>query len=554
MTPRASIEARVLVTPRMRPLWVEGRTVHQVGLAVSLGLQRPGERRRRQRSAGDLAKSPTCASWKPRRWSATSSPDAAREDAAAIDARFEKRRSSRHEHRSPHFSPTRRCASAAKPARSPARNGTARSRRLQLDRQSPTTTPGAVGHSTWRHVKFVEHAPEPGIGGNNADLASWDFRPTSASTAKTPDAWKACPTGAIVRTEFGGVLLQPDVCNGCSYCVVACPFGVVQTNTRRRPRLQVHFLLRPAESRTEAGLRDRRVRPSRSSSARSSRCEIVAAGAHEGTAVPRHGRRALLRSAAHQRRRHPRSFHRARRSAAIQPAAQPRSADDLFEKRGGRVRPLPLGFCWSAASSHSSGAGDERVERRLPNIDLGREKRLYAIRAKKPNARARSRRSACVRQARPFPSLRPQTGYYGIPMLKEPQWTWEIPLYFFVGGAAGSAAVIGTMAHWTGADLRLRATAATSLPAERCSPARLLISDLGRPERFLDMLRVFKPQSPMSMGAWTLAGFGTFSGAAAFAELPHRFHRDPCRSACSATLPKASHASSGFPFPTTPAS
>jgi formate dehydrogenase iron-sulfur subunit len=43
---------------------------------------------------------------------------------------------------------------------------------------------------------------------------------------------EACPTGSIVRTEFGGVYVQPDICNGCSYCVVACPFGVVQKNKK----------------------------------------------------------------------------------------------------------------------------------------------------------------------------------------------------------------------------------------------------------------------------------------------------------------------------------
>ena len=45
----------------------------------------------------------------------------------------------------------------------------------------------------------------------------------------------------------------------------------------------------------------------------------------------------------------------------------------------------------------------------------------------------------------PFPKASPEDGYYGIPMLKQPQWKWEVPLYFFVGGAAGSAAVVGAM-------------------------------------------------------------------------------------------------------------
>lgn len=88
---------------------------------------------------------------------------------------------------------------------------------------------GAVGHSTWRHVKFVEHAPQPGHGGNSGDVAaSWTFSSDVCKHCENAGCLEACPTGAIVRTEFGGVYVQPDVCNGCSYCVVACPFGVIQ--------------------------------------------------------------------------------------------------------------------------------------------------------------------------------------------------------------------------------------------------------------------------------------------------------------------------------------
>lgn len=119
----------------------------------------------------------------------------------------------------------------------------------------------------------------------------------------------------------------------------------------------------------------------------------------------------------------------------------------------------------------------------------------------------------------PFPMASPQTGYYGIHLLKEPQWSWEIPPYFFVGGAAGSAAVIGAMAHWVGKDRELARDCRYVAAAGTIISSALLVSDLGRPARFLAMMRVFKPQSPMSMGAWTLAVFGTFSGAAALAEI-----------------------------------
>ena len=66
---------------------------------------------------------------------------------------------------------------------------------------------------------------------------------------------ESCPTGAIIRTEFDTVYVQPDICNGCGYCVVNCPFGVIDRRAGRRPRLEVHALLRPAAGRHDAGLR-----------------------------------------------------------------------------------------------------------------------------------------------------------------------------------------------------------------------------------------------------------------------------------------------------------
>ena len=92
---------------------------------------------------------------------------------------------------------------------------------------------GAVGHSTWRHVKFVERLAEPGTGGNEQEYdASWTFSSDVCKHCENAGCLEACPTGSIVRTEFGGVFVQPDICNGCSYCVVSCPFGVVQRNPK----------------------------------------------------------------------------------------------------------------------------------------------------------------------------------------------------------------------------------------------------------------------------------------------------------------------------------
>src|SRR5437763_3101110 len=127
-------------------------------------------------------------------------------------------------------------------------------------------------------------------------------------------------------------------------------------------------------------------------------------------------------------------------------------------------------------------------------------------------------KSAGIRPAgSPFPIASPDTGYYGIPLLKKPSWTWEIPLYFFVGGAAGAAAVMGAIADYTGADRKLVRDARWIAAAGAVISPALLVSDLGRPARFLSMMRVFKPQSPMSVGVWTLLGFSGGAAAAAFA-------------------------------------
>ncbi|HJR59749.1 MAG TPA: 4Fe-4S dicluster domain-containing protein [Vicinamibacterales bacterium] len=95
---------------------------------------------------------------------------------------------------------------------------------------------GGLGHSTWRHVKFVERAVDLAVTGHadagyRSNVFRWDFSSDVCKHCENAGCLEACPTGSIVRTEFGGVFIQPDICNGCGYCVVTCPFGVVD----RRP-------------------------------------------------------------------------------------------------------------------------------------------------------------------------------------------------------------------------------------------------------------------------------------------------------------------------------
>jgi len=113
----------------------------------------------------------------------------------------------------------------------------------------------------------------------------------------------------------------------------------------------------------------------------------------------------------------------------------------------------------------------------------------------------------------PFPKAASATSYNGNPVLKPPTWTWQVPLYFFVGGVAGTSAVIALVAHVSGNAQLWRAGLWIAFAGALISPP-LLIADLGRPSRFLNMLRVFKLQSAMSVGAWTLAAFSSAAGLA----------------------------------------
>jgi len=111
--------------------------------------------------------------------------------------------------------------------------------------------------------------------------------------------------------------------------------------------------------------------------------------------------------------------------------------------------------------------------------------------------------------------------YPGRPVLKRPVWTWEVPAYFFVGGLAGASALLGLVADLAGQRSLARNARLAAAAGAAVSPA-LLVSDLGRPWRFANMLRVFRPTSPMSIGSWTLAAFGGAATIAALSEVTGR--------------------------------
>jgi formate-dependent nitrite reductase membrane component NrfD len=115
---------------------------------------------------------------------------------------------------------------------------------------------------------------------------------------------------------------------------------------------------------------------------------------------------------------------------------------------------------------------------------------------------------------RPLVPREQPTTYYDRPIVKPPVWKPEIPFYFFFGGLAGASAVLATTATFARRPALARRAWAGAFVGVTVSPL-LLIKDLGKPSRFLYMLRVFKPTSPMNVGAWLLAANGGATSLAA---------------------------------------
>ena len=113
---------------------------------------------------------------------------------------------------------------------------------------------------------------------------------------------------------------------------------------------------------------------------------------------------------------------------------------------------------------------------------------------------------------------------YGRPIIKEPVWKPEIPFYFYTGGLGGASAGLALLAGASGNRELARRAWINAFAGISASPV-LLISDLGKPSRFLNMLRMFKVTSPMSVGSWLLAASGSVTALATASELTGMFPR-----------------------------
>jgi formate-dependent nitrite reductase membrane component NrfD len=153
------------------------------------------------------------------------------------------------------------------------------------------------------------------------------------------------------------------------------------------------------------------------------------------------------------------------------------------------------------------------------------EQRLWEIR-RQAQQQAATPNIQSIRSSIPTERATSETGYYNLPALKPSPWSWEVPVYFFTGGAAGAAAVLASVAKRRGTNHNfVRDAQWLAAIGGAVSPA-LLISDLGMPSRFLAMLRVFKIQSPMSVGSWTLMAFSSATAATTMlAEIERRTAR-----------------------------
>jgi hypothetical protein len=124
------------------------------------------------------------------------------------------------------------------------------------------------------------------------------------------------------------------------------------------------------------------------------------------------------------------------------------------------------------------------------------------------------------------------TSYYGRPVVKPSPWKLDIPAYLFSGGLAAGSSLLAAGADLTGRPTLRRAGRLGAVTALTFSLGAL-VHDLGRPSRFLNMLRTVKLTSPMSVGTWILSGYGPFAGLAAAAEvvemLPVERTRGPLR-------------------------
>ena len=280
---------------------------------------------------------------------------------------------------------------------------------------------GGAGRRTWRHVAFIEQARDrrspgaPDLGSQRdrarpQDGSRWLMSSDVCKHCTHAACLDVCPTGALFRTEFGTVVVQEDICNGCGYCVPACPYGVIdrrEDDGRAWKCTLCYDRLGAGWSRPAR----RPARPSRSSSGRWTSC---ASG-------PGAGRRRCTRPASTR----PGSTATTRTTGS---AATARSSCCSTSPRSTgcrRTRSSPPATCRRCGARAAAAAGRRVAARGGARRSWGRasggERR--GEQPMVPDAEFRS--------------------YYGRPILKAPTWKApDVAGYLFLGGLAGASSVL----------------------------------------------------------------------------------------------------------------
>ena len=310
-----------------------------------------------------------------------------------------------------------------------------------------------LGADTWRHVAFIEQQRPVGRSRRRATCRGGSARATGGLRwLMASDVCKhcthaacldVCPTGALMRTEFGTVVVQADVCNGCGYCIPACPYGVIDQRkedgrawkcTMCYDRLGAGMepacaKACPTDSIQFGPLDELRERaPTRLE-------QLHAAGEDERAAVrARPGRR---------RGRRRRVLPAARRARGVRAAAGP----------GGDH----AGPAVDVAARRRGGRGARRARRGVVRGGALRSGERLGLggRALSDDGGARSaggaRRRRARRAERPMVPKAEFTSYYGKPVLNPPVWeARDIAGYFFLGGLAGGSSLLAAGADLTG--------------------------------------------------------------------------------------------------------
>jgi formate dehydrogenase iron-sulfur subunit len=90
---------------------------------------------------------------------------------------------------------------------------------------------GKLDSQNWRHVQFIDNVPDEAVGTGQGK--AWLMMSDVCKHCSHASCMEVCPTGAIIRTEFDTVFIQPDVCNGCRDCISACPYSVIEMDPKR---------------------------------------------------------------------------------------------------------------------------------------------------------------------------------------------------------------------------------------------------------------------------------------------------------------------------------